>query len=110
MNIQQSVQTCVVKYADFSGRASRSEYWWFILAQVVAMVVAGLINQYLSTFVSLALLLPTIAAGVRRLHDIGKSGWFMLIGVIPFINLVLVYFLAQPGQSEANVHGELVTT
>jgi len=103
MNIQKSVQTCLTKYVVFSGRASRSEMWWFVLAFVVVTQVAQLINSYLGQIVSLALLLPLIAVEIRRMHDIGKSGWFILI---PFYN---IYLWAQPGQSEANTYGTLAT-
>ncbi|WP_198086351.1 DUF805 domain-containing protein [Variovorax sp. E3] len=106
MNFQTAVKTCFSKYADFSGRASRSEYWWFVLAELVVLVVASLINQYLYGIVALGFLLPALAVGARRLHDIGKSGWLQLLMIIPVINLVLIYFYVQPTQPEANAHGE----
>src|ERR1700712_2760705 len=103
MNIQQAVQTCFRKYVDFSGRASRSEYWWFFLAYFVVAVVAQLINRYLPAVVILIVLLPLIAVTVRRLHDIGKSGWMILIGLIPIVGmLVLIYWYVQPSQPGAN--------
>lgn len=105
MNFQTAVKTCLSKYVDFTGRASRSEYWWFVLAQLVVLIVAQLIHPYVYIIVALGLLLPAIAAGVRRLHDIGKSGWFLLLGLIPLVNLVLIYFLVQPSQPESNAWG-----
>jgi uncharacterized membrane protein YhaH (DUF805 family) len=105
MNFQQAVQTCFRKYVDFSGRASRSEYWWFVLADVVLLVVASLIHEFVYVLVALAFLLPILAAGARRLHDIGKSGWWLLISVIPLVNLVLIYFMVQPSQAESNEYG-----
>lgn len=79
------------KYAVFRGRATRSEYWWFVLATVLAGIVVGLVFGLFGQDVSdaatgllqLALLLPSLAVSVRRLHDIGRSGWWILIGVVP---------------------------
>lgn len=109
MNIQQAVETCFRKYVDFSGRASRSEYWWFFLAYLIVAIVAivgRLINQYIPIAVILVVLLPLMAVTVRRLHDIGKSGWMILIGLIPIIGmLVLIYLYVQPSQPGANRWG-----
>jgi len=106
MNFQQAVQTCFRKYVDFSGRASRPEYWWFVLAYVIAAVVAGFIHEALYYLVVLAFLLPMLAAGARRLHDVGKTAWLLLVGLIPIIGgLVLLYFTVQPSQTVANSYG-----
>ena len=105
MNFQEAVKTCFSKYVDFSGRASRSEYWWFVLAYVIVAIVAGFIHQVVYGLVILAFLLPLLAAGARRLHDIGKSGWWLLLGLIPLVNLVLLYFSVQPSQPESNEYG-----
>ncbi|MEJ7685756.1 MAG: DUF805 domain-containing protein [Variovorax sp.] len=105
MNFQQAVQTCFRKYVDFSGRGLRSEYWWFVLAYVVAALVAGFIHEFVYFAVVLAFLLPLVAAGARRLHDIGKSGWWLLLGLIPVVGLVLIYFMVQPSQPESNEYG-----
>lgn len=105
MNFQQAIQTCFSKYVDFSGRGARSEYWWFVLAYVMVAVVAGLIHEIVYLVVILAFLLPLLSAGARRLHDIGKSGWWLLIGLIPLVGLVLLYFMVQPSQSESNEYG-----
>jgi uncharacterized membrane protein YhaH (DUF805 family) len=106
MDFQQAVRTCLQKkYADFSGRAGRSEFWWFFLAQFLIMLVASMLGDIISAIAALALLLPGIAVGARRLHDIGKSGWFLLLGFIPFIGfLVLLYFFVQPS-GPANAWG-----
>jgi uncharacterized membrane protein YhaH (DUF805 family) len=106
MNFQQAVQTCLQKYVDFSGRASRPEYWWFILAYMIVAVIANFIHEYVYLIVALVFLLPMLAVGVRRLHDIGKSGWWLLIGLIPVVGgLVLLYFAVQPSQPESNAWG-----
>ncbi|RZL68049.1 MAG: DUF805 domain-containing protein [Variovorax sp.] len=105
MNIQESGKTCFAKYVDFSGRASRSEYWWFVLIYFVASIIGAVIHPYVQYIVILAFFLPLLAAGTRRLHDIGKSGWFQLLGLIPIVNLVLIYFYVQPSQPDSNIYG-----
>ena len=106
MNFQQAVKTCFGKYVDFSGRASRPEYWWFVLSYVVLAVVTGFIHRYLYTLVILAFLLPMLAAGVRRLHDMGRSGWWLFISLIPLVGgLVLLYFTVQPSEPQGNAYG-----
>ncbi|WP_038211954.1 DUF805 domain-containing protein [Xenophilus azovorans] len=105
MDFMTAVKTCFAKYADFSGRASRSEYWWFVLFEVIVLVVAQFIHEYVYLLAALAFLLPALAAGARRLHDIGKSGWFLLLCIIPLVNLYLIYLMVQPSQPESNSFG-----
>lgn len=105
MDFTTSVKTCFAKFADFSGRATRSEYWWFVLAYFILALVTGFIHEYLYFLVVLVFLVPMISAGVRRLHDIGKTGWLLLIGLIPLVGLVLIYFMVQPTQPESNQYG-----
>ena len=88
------------KYADFTGRARRSEYWWFTLANIVAMVILILLVAVADIFwvlyaiYGLALIVPSIAVTVRRLHDTDKSGWWILIALVPFVGgLILLVFL-----------------
>ena len=101
MTFQESIRVCLTKYADFTGRASRSEYWWFFLFIVLVSIGASMISNVLSGVVSLALLLPSLAAATRRLHDTHRSGWWQLICVVPVIGLiVIVVFLAQEGKGE----------
>ena len=85
------------KYADFSGRAPRSEYWWYVLATIIANLIAMVLDSILgldravgpygilSTLLMLALLVPGLAVSVRRLHDTNRSGWWVLIAVIPYL-------------------------
>jgi uncharacterized membrane protein YhaH (DUF805 family) len=106
MDIKTAVITCLTKYVDFDGRASRSEFWWFFLFQVVVTLVLSVMLSFLGTIASLAMLLPGIGAAVRRLHDIGKSGWWILIGLIPLIGwLIAIYWAVQPSQPESNHWG-----
>jgi uncharacterized membrane protein YhaH (DUF805 family) len=106
MDFKQAVITCLRdKYVDFKGRAGRAEYWWFFLFQVIVMVVIGMVSEMLQGVASLALLLPGLGVGARRLHDIGKSGWFQLLWFIPLIGWgILIYWACQPSGA-ANEHG-----
>ena len=106
------------KYADFSGRARRAEYWWFYLFVIIAFVVASIIDNLLglggsvgpygmiSALLGLAMLIPSLAAGVRRLHDTDRSGWWLLIALIPLIGaIVLLIFYVSEGTRGDNRFG-----
>jgi uncharacterized membrane protein YhaH (DUF805 family) len=96
MTFQESIQVCFNKYVDFSGRASRSEYWWFALFVFLGSSVLGIFSFWLNIIFLLATLLPQLAAATRRLHDTGRSGWWQLIGFIPLIGwIVLIVFLCE---------------
>jgi uncharacterized membrane protein YhaH (DUF805 family) len=96
MTFQDSIKVCFTKFADFNGRASRSEYWWFVLFIVLVSAAISMVSQTLSGVFSLATLLPSIAAAARRLHDTNRSGWWQLIAFVPVVGLiVLIVFLAQ---------------
>ena len=76
------------RFTDFSGVSSRSQYWYFILGTTIATVIAQVaFGDFAGNLVSIITILPTIAVAVRRMHDVGKSGWFILV---PIYNLVLV--------------------
>lgn len=101
-------------YVGFQGRARRKEYWMFILfnvlASLVLSIVGGIISQTLGLILTygymLAVLLPSLAVAVRRLHDTGKSGWFVLLSLIPVVgSIILLVFLVQEGQSADNQYG-----
>lgn len=99
MTFGESIKTCFSKYADFSGRADRSEYWWFELFLVLLIVGAGIVNEMLANLVSLAVLLPSLAVGARRLHDVNKSGWWQLLYLVPLVGwIVVIYWSATPGR------------
>ena len=107
MTFQQSIQQCFKKYIDFSGRANRSEYWWFLLFLCLAGLVLGRPQDNLSIVFSVATVLPAVAAGSRRLHDTNKSGWLQLLWLIPVLGwLALIYLLAADGDVAANHYGE----
>jgi uncharacterized membrane protein YhaH (DUF805 family) len=105
-DFQKAVKTCFTKFADFKGRAGRPEFWWFFLFQIGVYLVAGLIHDMVYGLAVLALLLPALAVGARRLHDIGKSAWWLLIALIPLVGLLLLYFAAQPGTPGSNEYGD----
>lgn len=98
MSFADAIRTCLTKYATFTGRARRSEFWYFALfswlVQIVLYALGGAIKfPMLGALGALALLLPTLAASVRRLHDTGKSGWMLLIGLIPLVGpIILIVF------------------
>jgi len=125
MNFMDAVKTCFNKYIDFSGRAPRSEFWWFMLFLMIASAVLGQIDTALfgPTFVmtdngfeynmgilgslfSLATLLPSIAVTARRLHDIDKSGWWQLIAIIPLIGwIIMLVWMIKKGTPGDNRFG-----
>jgi len=100
MGFGQAISTCLSKYADFHGRAARSEYWWFALFNALASVLASIVDKavvgypLLQAIVALALIIPAVAVAVRRLHDTDRSGWRLLIVFVPLVGGValLVWF------------------
>lgn len=109
MNFVDSIKTCFSKYADFNGRAGRPEFWWFFLFLVLGNFVTGLLGDMLGLLFGLATLLPSLAAGARRLHDTGRSGWWQLLALIPVLGwIALIYLLAQQGEGE-NRFGQAAT-
>lgn len=98
-------------YAQFSGRASRSEYWWFVLASVLVIFVAAIIDGAIGSIVvtSLAylfLIIPGIAISVRRLHDTNRSGWYLLLNFIPLVGTILIFIWSvTSGDKKANQFG-----
>ena len=107
---------CMKQYADFGGRARRTEYWMFVLFNVIFAIVAMILDNILGLTIGdltygvfyflygLTVLIPGLAVAVRRLHDIGKSGWMILITIIPLIGaiwlLVLLMTDSNPGENE----------
>lgn len=132
MTFTDAVRSCLSKYAVFQGRAPRSEFWWFwvftVLVEIAALVVGGFLlagsvtsmapgagsmeawylfaaPNWLTGITHLALILPSLAVAVRRLHDVGRSGWWFLIAFVPFGIFVLLFWWVQPSRPEPNAHG-----
>jgi uncharacterized membrane protein YhaH (DUF805 family) len=100
------------RYAQFTGRAGRAEYWWFFLANLILFAILGVLSRASTIFeilyavVALALLVPSIAVGIRRLHDTGRSGWWILIGLVPIVGfIVLLVLYAIQGDHGPNQYG-----
>lgn len=99
------------KYAVFSGRARRREYWMFFLVNFIVGLVLAVIGRVLDLEIlqylySLAVLLPGLGVSVRRLHDTGRSGWWLLIALVPLIGaIVLLVFLVSDSQPDTNQYG-----
>lgn len=104
------------KYATFDGRARRTEYWMFVLFNVIFSFAFSFIDSLsglasdkgygpLSGLYALALLLPSLAVGVRRLHDTGRSGWWLLLSAVPLANIAVLVFLIQDGTRGGNQYG-----
>ena len=108
MNFIESIQTCYKKFFDFSGRASKSEYWWFQLYNAIIYVLTFVFQGDLVLLFSILIivnLIPVYAVGVRRIHDSDKSGWFVLISLIPLIGLYIFVLLLQDGSKGKNRFG-----
>jgi len=99
------------QYADFDGRARRTEYWMFTLVNILISIVVTIVGRIihvpvLGSLYGLAVLVPGIAVGVRRMHDIGKSGWWVLIALIPLIGTIwIIILLATNGDQGSNQYG-----
>lgn len=112
MNLQEATTRCFRNYANFSGRATRSEFWYFWLFQILMHVGLGLMATVVDAFVyvsivaSLVLVLPNVAVAARRLHDIDRSGWWQLVIFVPVVGLfIALYWYVQPSQPVENGYG-----
>lgn len=131
MTMIEAVKSAYSNYASFSGRARRSEYWWFALFYLIVLIILSVIEQrlfgmgsarmgamhgggfeadfnggLLSSVFMLGSLLPAVGLAVRRLHDIDRSGWWLLVSFIPLIGtLLLLYWNVQPGTPGPNRFG-----
>lgn len=96
----------IKQYALFTGRATRTEYWMFVLFYLIFYIVLAVIDAMLDSYIlttiySLALLVPSVSVAARRLHDTGKSGWWQLIALIPLLGaIILIVFLAQDSHDD----------
>lgn len=122
MSFTDAIRSGFDHYVNFEGRASRAAYWWWVLFAFIVNIVASFVDRALgwdyvvqgystgsgpiATVVALALLLPGLSVAVRRLHDTGRSGWWLLISVIPVIGwIMLLVFMLQPGTPGPNQFG-----
>jgi len=98
MTFGQAIAKCFMKYADFNGRASRPEFWWFILFVIVAVAALQALSKPVSVAFHIGMLLPCLAVGARRLHDTDRSGWWQLLNLVPVAGWIVVIILmcAQP--------------
>lgn len=118
MNSFEYYKKCLQHYTDFRGRARRAEYWYFVLYNWLFSMAAGIIDVFLfgvnesglglfSSLYALIVFVPCLAIAVRRLHDIGRSGWNLLLGLIPIFGLiVLIIFYCQEGEPIDNKWGK----
>lgn len=123
MSFTESVTTCLRKYAVFSGRAGRPEYWWFFLFNVLVSLGASFLDAVLhldvdgpaitgnqgviGILVSLVLLVPNLSVAARRLHDTGRSGWWLLLLLVPCLGIILlIVFWCSASEPRPNKYGE----
>ncbi len=113
MSFTEAVKSGFDHYVIFDGRASRPAYWWWFLFGILVGFAAGILDaiifsgsEALTIVVSLGLLLPNISVGIRRLHDTNRSGWWLLIGIIPIIGaIVLIVLFVQKSDPGNNSYG-----
>jgi uncharacterized membrane protein YhaH (DUF805 family) len=117
MSFTDSLKSVFSQYVGFSGRARRSEYWWFALFAILVNVVARVLDSVLfdtstastgifGIIVGLALFLPGLAVAVRRLHDTDRTGWWVLIGLVPLVGaIVLLVFMVSDSKPGTNRFG-----
>jgi uncharacterized membrane protein YhaH (DUF805 family) len=111
MPFPDAIRSCLSQYVGFSGRARRSEFWNWFLFTILVSIVASIIDRLIlrstgnigivASLANLALVLPSLAVGARRLHDINRTGWWQLLHLVPFIGtIVLIVFWVQDSQGE----------
>jgi uncharacterized membrane protein YhaH (DUF805 family) len=116
VNFSTAVRSVLRQYATFAGRARRSEYWWFFLFTILVSVLATVIDATIfgtkvedngpaTIITTLALLLPTLAVSVRRLHDVDHSGWFLLMGLIPLVGWIILLVVMVKDSGADNAFG-----
>jgi len=100
MTFYESIRECLTKYAEFNGRASRPEFWWFMLFILLVASALTYVSEAAGSIFLIATLLPLLAAGTRRLRDSGKSAWWQLFLLVPVAGIIVLGFMwAQPAVS-----------
>ena len=94
----EAIKLCILEYANFSGKATRYEYWWFLLFMVMVMAIATLIHTKLNQIIAILFLVPFLAVGTRRLNDIGRSAWWQLFLLVPFGQIIVLYLMAEKSE------------
>tara|TARA_B100002019_G_scaffold274978_1_gene272426 strand:- start:196 stop:570 length:375 start_codon:yes stop_codon:yes gene_type:complete len=116
MDFQTSIKTCFNKYAVFSGRASRSEFWFFVLFGFLGGIISSIIDVMIlgypfeevgpiNLIFTIALMIPSISVAARRLHDINKSGWWQLLWITIIGGILLIIWYATDGERKKNRFG-----
>ena len=114
MDFTKAVETGFAKYVNFEDRTSRSEFWWWILFLFIVVLIANMLDARIygerealfTGVLNLILFLPNLAISVRRLHDLDKSGWWVLINLIPIIGfLIYIFWAVQKGTNGPNRFG-----
>jgi uncharacterized membrane protein YhaH (DUF805 family) len=106
MSFFEAINICFRKYADFTGRAPRSEYWWFVLFVFLVSLIVAVLGPTRVFIFHLAVLLPQLAVGARRLHDTDRSGFWLLLGLVPLIGpIVLLIWFCQKSDPVINSYG-----
>ena len=106
MNVVDYYVDAFRNYAEFDGRTSRAGYWYFVLFSIIVSIVLGWVSDALSGLYSLVVIIPSLAIGARRLHDIGKSGWMLLVSLIPLVGVIwVIILLATKGNDADNQYG-----
>lgn len=111
MGFGQAISSGFSNYVNFSGRACRSEYWYWILFIIIADIVAGIIDyaigvQVVTSLFGLATILPNLAVAIRRLHDLDRTGWWIFIGLIPLVGwIILIIWYCTRGTNGPNRWG-----
>ena len=117
MNFQTAIEICIKKkYANFSGRASRSEFWFFYLFILIGSIVTIIVDVFMfshsfdawgpvNSIYQLLVILPSLAVSARRLHDNNRSGWYILLSVIPIVGFILIFWWSSLGSNKKNRFG-----
>jgi uncharacterized membrane protein YhaH (DUF805 family) len=110
--VQAWKQVVLERYARFQDRAGRAEFWWFFLANLIAVFILSMLGRVSTVFFlvyaiyALALIIPSLAVSVRRLHDVNRSGWWILVALVPIVGaIVLIVFYATAGDPSPNRYG-----
>ena len=120
MDFQTSIKTCFNKYVVFSGRASRSEFWWFVLFILIISMIGWVVDVMIFGYpaevtgpmgwiITIATILPSLAVGARRLHDTDKTGWWQLLWITIVGGILVLIWQATMGEKKKNKYGSPVT-